>query len=62
MALLRIRRFIPSMLVRILVLMVVGQGLGFVEGVVHLHLFHSCRMFLMFLMMRMMPVWMELIR
>ena len=62
MALLQIHRFIPSMHVRILVLMVVGKGLGFVMGVVHVHLCRSCRVFLMFLMMRMMLVWMELIR
>ena len=37
-------------------------GFGVCGGVVHVHLCLSCRVFLMFLMMRMMPVWMELIR
>ena len=39
-----------------------GKGLGFVMGVMHVHLCRSCRVFLVFMMMRMMPVWMEIIR
>ena len=39
-----------------------GEGSGVCDGVVHVHLCRSCRVFLVLMMMRMMPVWMEIIR
>ena len=51
---------IPSMHVRILVLIVVGWGLGSVVWELHVHLCCLCCVFLVLMMMMwMMPVWMD---